>query len=180
MENLKEQIDCCKDCNLHKLTYNIKDVSKGTGKLHGWAVNPKNVKAFFIGMNPSWNRFPNLELAFGGYNYDKGTGVGFVKLLERLGVIDKCYVTNLVKCSTTDNKITEAQTKACLKHLTAEIKEYNPKVLVCMGNDAYNNVNLKFDKPTIKIWHPNYIFSYNRTKLKEYESQIMDIFEICN
>jgi len=182
MENiLRENLDRCNKCLLHNLECNVKDKSRGLGKLYGWhACEIKDIKLFFVGLNPSYNRFPLLEHAFGGPNYPHGTGKEFVDLLTRTRAINHCYVTNLVKCSTLSNKVSHEHMEACVEHLFREVELLNPKAIVTMGNDVDGFLSVKSPVPIIKIWHPNYVFSYNRNQLENYENKIREILDICN
>jgi uracil-DNA glycosylase family 4 len=174
---MKNIIDSCNKCSLHSLDINKKDIKKGYGKLYGWKIGDE-IKYIFVGMNPSYNRFEGLEYTFGGYDFNKGTGIEFIKLLKDIDVLKDSYITNVVKCSSFDNKIKSENVKSCLEIFKEEIKENNPKMIIALGNDVYDFlINENLGVEIIKIWHPNYVFSYNREKINDYKKIIE---ELCN
>jgi DNA polymerase len=181
-QQIDDKIQKCKKCYLCSFHANLHNESAGTGKLLGW-FGGSTADFMFVGMNPSHNRFPGLQYAFGGKGYDQGTGVEFVKLLEDVGVLERSYVTNLVKCSTESNQISKDQIIACEENLRDEIELVKPKVLIAMGRLVsqfikrnvqfyefliYNSIELK------EIWHPNFVYSYGRHRIEEYRRSISE------
>ena len=177
------RIGVCQKCEISKLLYNQEDLTKGCGKLYGWCGGLDKVDYFFVGLNPSYNRFPGLMYAFGGRDFDKGTGVEFVNILRDLKILEKSYVTNAVKCSTDSNTVERLHISNCLEYLMGEVELHKPKVFITMGkpvsqflqNDVqfcqflvYNNIEFK------EIWHPNYVISYNRDKIDQYKRMIIE------
>ena len=169
------KIISCTKCKLSLLEVNDLDPTKGTGKLL-----PKEATKFptimIIGMNPSRRRMPNLEHAFGANDNttDKGSGSHFLYILKKLNIYDNCHITNLVKCSTTDNQITNEQILSCYKHiLWEEINITNPKIILALGNQTYNSLlTLEKDYNIKKIYHPSYCFDYHRIPIDDYINQI--------
>ena len=189
LDLLNKNIQKCNKCDLHKLEYNVKDIKKGYGKLYGWKGDPdnNNIKFFFVGMNPSKNRFENIEYAFGGRKFDEGTGIEFVKILNDLDILKDSYVSNLVKCSNYDNTISKSHIYDCSRHIIKEIELVKPQKIITMGKQVKDEFNYlltfefqdlykKYRKNLFDIWHPNYVISYKRDRLQEY---IDTIKEIC-
>lgn len=181
LKKLNNKIQDCQKCELANLIYNIKDISQGYGKLWGWRGGKKKCRFFFVGMNPSYNRFPNIEYAFGGRDFDKGTGVEFVNYLKELDLIDYSYVTNLVKCSTKTNRIESVHFDNCFEHLYKEYEILKPEKILAMGRDAHTAIMMNYREHEDiisrlhSIWHPNYVMSYNRNLISEYKRKIKEI-----
>jgi uracil-DNA glycosylase family 4 len=177
---LNNEIQNCQRCSISNLEFNIKEASKGYGKLYDWRGGNKKIKYFFIGMNPSHNRFENLEYAFGGRDFNEGTGVEFVNILKQVGIVEHSIVGNICKCSTNDNKINNEQISNCFYFLKKEIELTKPEKLIAMGTQVHvalvSFLETEDLKKLYKIWHPNYIVSYNRGLMSEY---IKKIGEIC-
>jgi uracil-DNA glycosylase len=91
-------------------------------------------------------------------------------------VFKRCVYTNLVKCSTINEreKLKAKTITECFgNHLKYEIILWKPKVLLALGREAYNFLNDKqikeeHDKPVIYIKHPSYYYR------KEKEREILD------
>lgn len=181
LKRLNDKIQSCQRCQIAKLSFNIKDISKGYGKLYGWKGGEKKCRFFFIGMNPSYRRFERLEYAFGGKDFSEGTGVEFVGFLKKMGIIDESYISNIVKCSTTDNKINDVHISHCIEYLIEEYEILKPEKILAMGKDAYNALLMNLDRDSelsyklFSIWHPNYVMSYHREKIPQFLKKIEKI-----
>lgn len=176
---LEDKIQSCNRCSLCELSFNKLDIQKGYGKLLGWQGGAKDVKYFFVGLNPSYNRFANLKYAFGGADFNEGTGVEFVKILKDIGIIENSYVTNIVKCSSSNNNVDENIIKQCVRFLKVELMLYKPEVLITLGKkvDEYFNDNGNIVPAGVKyvnIWHPNYPITYKRELLNDYAKIIKE------
>jgi len=168
IQDLNEQIQSCSVCELHQFHCNVKDISKGYGKLYGRAYGETPV-FFLVGENPSYNRFPKLEHAFGGHIKIGGFGNQFTELLEEVDILKYCYITNLVKCSTPTNKIGPDQIISCQPWLLKELSLINPQVVVALGSVAENALRTWIPHSLVRAYHPNYYLSYNRQRLNEYK-----------
>jgi uracil-DNA glycosylase family 4 len=175
---LSKEIQKCQRCHLCELKMNVYDLEKGYGKLPG-KFNGSDI--MFVGMNPSYRRFPGLQYAFGGGKEHGGTGDEFTDLLKETTLWKRCHLTNLMKCSTEDNKVHDFQIKHCLKWLEKEIEIIKPKLIVPMGKDAIKYfdavlgklaVNLKYKCATLGIYHPNYVISYKRDSMDNFRKQL--------
>lgn len=180
-DKINKKIQECKKCSISKLVYNIKDVERGYGKLYGWKGGNKKTRFFFIGMNPSFNRFKNTEYAFGGRDFEQGTGVKFIKILKDLNIIDECFVDNICHCSTKNNKINDEEIASCLPYLLEELENENPDKVIAMGKQVYNTLLQHFTRDNkylyklYTIWHPNYVISYQPALMPEYIEKIKEI-----
>lgn len=177
--DINKRIQACQKCPLASLECNIKDVKKGTGKLYGWRGGSSPIRFFFIGMNPSHNRFENLEYAFGGRDFDEGTGVEFVNILKMIGILEVSCVDNIVHCSTEDNKIDDSHILNCLPFLRQEFDLHTPEKFIALGNQVHEALVQHFEpeeqKKLVKVWHPNYVISRNPGLMGEYIRKIKAI-----
>lgn len=180
--NLKNQIDqqviSCSKCNLCKFHVNDNSQSdKGYGKLVGRAGTTNEI--MIVGLNPSHVRFPNLKHPFCA-DYDKceknNYGAPFIRVLMNFGIYDKCYITNIVKCSSPNNKISDADMVSCVAHFFNEHQFCNPKLIIACGNQVYGFLSRRF-KHVERIYHPNYCFSYHRMSIKEYILHINEVLK---
>lgn len=181
---IDEEIQKCNKCELSVLKYNVKNKDIGYGKLLGWFGGNDNAEFMFLGMNPSFNRYPDLEYAFGGKNFSKETGIEFIKILNDVGILCNSYITNVHKCSSEYNTIDFDNCEICSCYLKEELELVKSKVLITLGNVVSKFV--KYSKSiseyliysnmkVINIYHPNYVISYNKNKLKEYTEIIKKI-----
>ena len=179
---LNTKIQLCTNCELHKIKCNIKNINFGYGKLYGKMFG-EQILFFLIGQNPSYRRFSQSEYAFGGNDNKGGFGDNFCKMLEELDILKYCYITNIVKCSTNNNeKFSYESLKECSKYIIEEIRILNPKKIIALGNIVYDSLMLLkigslFNKELIKMYHPNYYFSYNIDRIKEYKQSFTQLKE---
>jgi uracil-DNA glycosylase family 4 len=174
------RIQACTSCELCNLAYNKKDISKGYGKLYGWIGGRKKCRYMFVGLNPSYNRFPNLEYAFGGPNQNQGAGKEFVSMLKRINFFEEIYCTNLVKCSTTTNDVSYENMQSCFSFFLLELEILCPEKIIAMGKKVFEGLFEFLSEKQIKIplefiWHPSYVFSYRRKSEICYQEKIESI-----
>ena len=177
LNRINESIVKCQKCKLHLLEVNDnKKETLGYGKLLP-RINT-STEIMVMGLNPSHNRFPGLRHPFGGgHNFKKDKNAKFLEIFKGFNVFDKCYITNIVKCSTADNDVKMETIKACSEHIDREIDYCKPKVIIAAGSQVYNfllRLNLKNIE---KIYHPSYCFSYHGVKLEDYIIQIRNILK---
>jgi uracil-DNA glycosylase len=183
-EELKQQIISCKKCSISSLVFNDNSQSeKGYGKLFGYKY--PDASCILAGLNPSYRRFENMSMcAFcSGTPIEelaknkKKFGDLFLLILHKLKVLNKCYITNLVKCSTDTNKIDDINMNNCFDIFAAEIELVRPKTVVALGNQVYDYLKTRIkDAKLVKIHHPNYYLSYRRQELKDYFVEIERAF----
>lgn len=179
LDKINDKIQACTKCELCELVENKKDISKGFGKLYGWRGGIKKCRFMFVGMNPSHNRFAGHEYAFGGIDGSPGPGREFNKLLKETGIFDEIFCDNVVHCSTSSNSINDLYSKACFSFLFEEIQVLKPEVIIAMGKQVFE-ILLSFFKenniqiPLKSIWHPSYVFSYQRSSREKYKTLILE------
>jgi uracil-DNA glycosylase family 4 len=175
---LNQKIQACTKCTLCELEFNKKDVSQGYGKLYGWGSS--QCKFLLIGMNPSHSRFPGHEYAFGGKEGSPGAGQKFNILLKEVGIFNEIFVDNIVKCSTESNSIDENQVRQCFEYLQEEIEILKPIKIITMGRQVFDILKLLLHEHNIQIpirnlWHPSYVFSYQRESPDKYKEMIKQV-----
>lgn len=180
LDLLRKEIQSCTKCELCNLEFNIKDKSKGYGKLNGWKSGMSKCRFLVIGMNPSHERFPEHEFAFGGIEGTPGAGKKFNNLLRETGLFEQVFVTNLIKCSSSSNSINHAWAKQCFEHLQQEIKIINPEKIITLGKNTFDILSQLFIENNIQItiknvWHPSYVYSYNKSTHEKYKQKILKI-----
>jgi uracil-DNA glycosylase family 4 len=150
------KITNCKQCDL---SIGRKNIVNGVGDT--------NSQIMFVGEAP-------------GYHEDK-RGVPFVgksgellnKMLDYAGFVrDEVYITNVVKCRPPSNRTPYVrEMQRCLPYLIDELKEVNPRIIVCLGRTAAAKIYPNFDtiskarlKPLLigrtvvmVTYHPSYI-----------------------
>ena len=177
LEKIYQDMQQCKRCRLSQLIVNKQDISKGYGKLIG--KGPGN-KFLLVLQNPSVRRFADCISPVD--KADKGMGSKFRKLLEEIGIWKDCYVTNVVKCSTTDNsKPLSTTIDNCFEYLQTEISEIKPKKIITFGRFVQENLiqyNIKdYRGEVYYIPHPSYYFHYNRDKIDEFKRKLKEVLK---
>ncbi len=170
MNTLLNNIKNCNDCKLCMLEINTDNVIHGFGKLLPFYRKSYKNKTCIIGLNPSFRRFPGIYQAFGGEVEHDGSGDKFIKMLKELNLLDKVYITNMVKCSTITNKVSIKDINSCFKWLDKEIELIKPKKIICLGNAVYDVLKDTYLNTTvIKIPHPSYCISYKKITEEKYK-----------
>jgi len=168
--NLNKQIQSCTDCDLCYLDVNKFDLNHGKGKLTMFGTG----KILFLGQNPSTQRFFKCSTPC-----DAGICKQFIYTISNMGLdIEKVSLTNIVKCSTPDNRPPNIdEQNACKKWLNLEIELLQPTVIISLGRIATNVAKgLGFTGKMYDIWHPSFIQRYPKHKI-EYRSKIEKILE---
>ena len=173
MEKLKVDIDNCTDCILHSLKVNTKDKSKGYGKLTGYYKDSFKNKIMMCGLNPSHRRFPDIYQAFGGEVEHKGTGRQFIQLLKELNLLNKIYLTNIIKCSEDNNKPLMTHFNKCIRHFKRELDLVKPSVILAFGKDTYLFLKYAGINATY-IHHPVYYSVYKKISKESYMTEILN------
>ena len=176
IKNLNQQIINCTKCRLHKLEYNLLDINKGTGKLIGYysRILPKTY--MFVGLNPSYRRFPGIYQAFGGEVKHDGSGDIFIGWLKELDILKDSYITNIQKCSTETNVVNTEEINKCFPFLQKEIELVKPQIIISLGNKVHEYLT-SHNIVTVKIPHPSFIISYNGMSPEKYKQIIQKVLD---
>ena len=167
LAELNRSIMQCRKCRLHESkTHYV----PGEGSTHPDII--------FIGEGPG-----QTEDQF-GRPFIGNAGQLLDKIIEKMGYHrDDVFIGNVVKCRPPNNREPAAdEVEACLPFLLRQIELLAPKIIVCLGKVALNNLlgtshsmgrirgqRLSFNNiPLIPTYHPSYIL---HKKLKEEISQ---------
>ena len=170
---LSNDMKTCNNCALHLLPENEQNFLYGTGKLIPNAVTyfPKYM---FVGMNPSRNRICCTEQPFAITDEEDKNEV-FINILKTLDIYNDSYFTNIVKCSTANNKINNQNVRDCNEHIFNEIEVFKPEVIVALGTEVHKQLlalTPSIEQKIVKIHHPSYQYSYNGITPNDYHDQI--------
>lgn len=151
--------DIVENCHLCELSKNRKNTLFGHGNI--------NSNIVFILDEPS-----SFEDEIGEYYVGK-TGELLQKMVESvLNIsINDVYVTNIVKCKSSNNIIKIQEAENCLGYLYKQIDLINPKLIVLLGNQSYKyfmndgdesddirgNLFKYNDIDVLMTYHPNYL-----------------------
>lgn len=162
LNDLNKEIKSCTKCPLYE---NKKNYVTGEGSIYP--------DIFFIGEGPG-----ATEDQFGRPFIGKA-GQLLSKIIKKMGYSrESVFIGNIIKCRPPGNREPlKEEVEACLPYLKRQIKILKPKVLVCLGRVAFNNLmgaNYSINKvrgeqfeyeniPVIPTFHPSYIL-HQRTK----------------
>lgn len=189
LDSVKKQIQLCSKCSLCELKENKISSGECFGKLLINCLHRTrfNKTILFVGQNPSINRFDSQLRAFTGVDklatLQKFSTSGdlFRLCLEKSKLRDyDIWVTNLCKCSTEENsKLTKEQIDTCFEFLLREIELLEPRLIVCLGIDVYDNVVARLQgKKIVKVFHPAYFMRGNLKEIPNFIKQLDDLAAI--
>jgi DNA polymerase len=186
LEKLNKQIDACKSCPLCSLPVNDSQNGDVYGKLFlsvFESSNPKAKKILFIGIAPSYRRFDPKRRAFTpGSDSEDSSGKFFFDALREVGLFNhSLYFTNLIHCSTEDNRYPRSEeVKACSPFLKMEIDLVKPDLIVCLSKNVYDDFLRVFrfhilisKLKVVYIKHPSYF--YRKSDLNELKGELLKI-----
>ena len=169
LNEINREIQGCKKCNLHKHKTNY---VPGEGSIHP--------DIFFIGEGPG-----ETEDKFGRPFIGKA-GQILNRIIEKMGYSrETVFIGNLVKCRPPGNRDPlKNEVEACIPYLKEQIDILKPKVLVCLGKVAFNNLmGTAFPissvrgkcyslngVPVIPTFHPSYIL-HKRVKKEQVKAK---------
>jgi uracil-DNA glycosylase len=156
LNEIRRQISGCTKCKLHEIK---KNYVPGEGCL--------NPDVMFIGEGPG-----ETEDNFGRPFVGKA-GQLLDKIITKMGYSrETVFIANIVKCRPPNNRDPlKNEVDACKPYLMAQIQVLKPKVIVCLGKVAMNNLldesfsimqkrGQQFEFmgiPVIPTFHPSYI-----------------------
>lgn len=156
LETIRADIGDCKRC---KLCTGRKNIVFGVG-------NP-NADLMFIGEGPGADEDEQ------GIPFVGRAGQLLTKIIEAMGLKrSDVYIGNIVKCRPPGNRNPEPdEVKACIPFLIRQVRVINPKVIICLGSVAVQNLlnteekitkirgNFKKwqDIPIMPTYHPAYL-----------------------
>ena len=117
-------VSACQNCPLSKLEVN-KDFVKPSGY--------PRARIMFVGMNPSNKRCSTT--VFGGED-DRHKEIVDAMLKSVNLTRDNIYVTNILKCSTADNKFDPELAQRCMGKFIDELAIVDPELIICLGHEV--------------------------------------------
>lgn len=139
LKALEKQIRKCKKCSLWRTR---KNAVPGEGKA--------NAKIMLIGQNPG------AEEDKAGKPFIGRSGKYLNRVLEKNKINRKnLFICGAVKCKTPKNrKPSSEEIKACMPYLLQQIKIINPKIIVLMGEVAWQTSRKIKNIKYIETYHP--------------------------
>lgn len=161
------ELQSCSKCSIGSLPVNTRKPNSSFGKVIGFGNQESEI--LFVAQNPADKRH-----GFGCFEInDKGANKIFHDTLSRVKINRQdVFCTNLVKCSTADNKKPSDFVKNCSEVFVGELEFLKPKIIVAVGSLSmeYFNVNVRTfskwrDYTVFGMYHPSYI-----QRTQEFES----------
>lgn len=105
--------------------------------------------------------------------WSEGKASNFLNdILVQAGIYLDCWFTNLVLCSTNDNKINNHQMEVCSVNLKKQLEMINPEKVFALGSTTAVYLKQNFSEyEIIEVAHPSYMqrfYSKNEQKMSEY------------
>ena len=185
IKQLENCIQLCTKCKISEDSVNIYCKETGCGKL---PIKIGKNGCLIVGVNPSIKRFPDT-IEKGAF-YGRTSGDILTTGLKDAG-FDKedFFITNLVKCSTPDNRaLTKEETLSCAPFLIEEIETIRPKVILTLGVEPMNFFDGNFFR--VRNWchkeikymifclpHPGYL-KYRPDLKKEFTDQLKKLKDL--
>ncbi|MGD9808558.1 MAG: uracil-DNA glycosylase family protein [Deferribacterales bacterium] len=124
-EALYAQVSKCQKCRLHETRTNVV-----------FGVGDPNADLMFVGEGPGADEDKQGEPFVGR------AGQLLTKMIEAMGHTRKTvYIANIVKCRPPENRNPfEDESNTCIPYLYKQIELIKPKVIVCLGSVAAQNL----------------------------------------
>ena len=174
-EEMLEQLELVQSNNFKKIKSKMmkslnEDILKVQNYTSGIGQGNLSPKYIFIGQNPGENIAQGYEF---WSDENDGSSKILLPILDKLGIRDQCYFTNIVKSTTTGNSEPSAElTQFWKEFLQKEIQilqANNPDVkIIVMGKWTHENLS---EYTHEHIYHPAYVLRGNIFE-SEYEDQI--------
>ena len=173
----KEKIKTCRKCN------GLNSVELGTQNAPGYGNKKSNV--LILGQSLCGKPCIDAQIPFTG-----GSGKLLDQAFELAGIVKRdIYITNVVKCHPPRNRPShEHEIENCTPFLNDEIKWVAPKVIICLGKDAWRFADKSIAKQCFKVmelngvnvtvhfvYHPSYIKRKPKLAQEQYVEYISEI-----
>lgn len=178
LEELELYCKTCTKCKLYK-----------TRNKNVFGAGNKQATIMFIGEGPG------MQEDLSGIPFVGKSGQLFDKMLESVNLSrNEIYIANIVKCRPPKNRNPEPdEIEGCLDFLRMQVKIIKPKIIVCLGKVAAENIihsNFKITKERgiwthrgnfhlIATYHPSYLLRNPKKKKESWEDlkAIVDFVE---
>lgn len=115
------------ECTLCENSYYRKNIVNGIGNA--------NSDIMIIGESPGYYE-DKTGKPFTGYG-----GIHLNTILNFVGFKPKdVYLTNVIKCKPRRKKLSMKEINNCAKHLTAELRNVKPSIVILLGRTAHNSI----------------------------------------
>lgn len=173
----EEQIKSCKKCN------GLNSVEFGTQNAPGYGN--KNSNVVILGQSLCGKPCIDAQIPFTG-----GSGRLLDEAFELVGIQkNDIYITNVVKCHPPRNRPSlDHEIENCTPYLNDEIKWISPKVIICLGKDAWRFADKSIAEQCFKemelngvivmvhfVYHPSYIMRRPKQEREKYVGNISEI-----
>lgn len=150
LEQLNEQIRNCRKCRLWR---EAKHAVPGEG--------PISASTILVGQNPGEEEDET------GKPFVGRAGKFLNETLRENGIKrEELFITNIVKHKTPENrKPLKDEIEACKPYLLTQIKQINPKLIILMGETAWQTPKEK-GKTYIETYHPSAAMRFPRARDK--------------
>lgn len=176
-KQLEDTIKACHQCE------GLNSEELGTQNATGYGNKASEI--VFIGQSLCGKPCIEAQIPFTG-----GSGKLLDQAFERASIQKKdIYITNVVKCHPVDNrKSYEHEIANCNHYLKQELEWIKPKVIVCLGKDAWGFFNTTISSPGSKdiklngqiatihfVYHPSYVMKKPKLHREKYINHISGI-----
>lgn len=134
-ESLRQETMACKKCRLHETRTNVV-----------FGVGDTSADLMFVGEGPGADEDAQ------GIPFVGRAGKLLTKMIEAMGYTrEQVYIANIVKCRPPGNRNPfEDESNTCIGYLFRQMEFIKPKVMVCLGSVAAQNL-LKTNQGITKI-----------------------------
>jgi len=160
---------------LNQIWDNVKSCNKCSDITVPLALPRGNIQAkyFVVGQNPGGKG--KLDGKYTPIFSQRSTSQFLINTLINARIYKDCWLTNLVLCGTSDNKINNNLVDCCIDKLKLQYDLIKPEKIFVLGNEVFKYLKNNFqDCEIIAVEHPTYIkrfFSKKEDKIKEYENK---------
>jgi uracil-DNA glycosylase family 4 len=142
---------------------------------------------FWIGQNPGIVKIKKTDHVFPISENNNKQQDEFTQFIYDIKMYNQSYFSNVIKCATPNNRQPQKdEVTNCLLFLLNEIEFVKPSIIICLGTFSKYVIDTlrisdnkkKFHyihRKIFYLYHPTYVFSYNRNLIHEYKQQILTI-----
>ena len=179
-KQLEQQIKSCCKCE------GLNSIELGTQNAPGYGN--KNSKIVFVGQSLCGKPCIEAQIPFTG-----GSGKVLDQAFGKADILKKdIYITNVVKCHPVNNRKSHLhEISNCSPYLKNELMWIAPKIIVCLGKDAWGYFNTSISKPCVKevklqdvpvsihfVYHPSYVMKKSIEEREKYICYLSDIIKL--
>jgi DNA polymerase len=164
--------------------------SQALGTLNAPGYGDIKSNVVFIGQSLCGNPCIKAQIPFTG-----GSGKLLDQAFSQTSIVkNQIYITNVVKCHPPKNRKSKKQEISnCSPYLDQELKLIKPKVIICLGKDAWAYLKIPITKPCNKtvlvngknttihfVYHPSYIMRQKKPIRQQYINSLASVVKSGN